>query len=158
MGLFTGSKTKRLIKELSETKKLLEKERQKMEIEAGERQELEIRLWKTEGEIRQYQYREKRIRDILKYEFWKRISPLYTMNETDLRRIIRLDNLFDDEKAGKWGVVECYCLQCGKALQARYFKSELEALQYMAVKQVLGIAPEFDTCIECYQENVKECA
>lgn len=158
MGLFTGSKTKRIAKELSETRKLLEQERQRAEAEAGERQELEIQLWKAEGEIRKYQYQKKRIRDVLKYEFWKRISPLYTMDETDLKRIVRLDNLFDDREAGRWGVVECYCPQCGKALRARYFGNELEALQYMGVKQVLGIAPAFDTCMECYQKNVRESA
>lgn len=63
-----------------------------------------------------------------------------------------------ERASGKWGVVECYCMQCGKALQARYFNSELEALQYVAVKQVLGIAPVFDTCIECCQEKLMECA
>lgn len=157
MGLFTGSKTKRLAKELSETKKLLERERQKSETESRERQELEIRLWRMEGELRKYQYREKRIRDVLKYEFWKRLSPLYTMDEPELRRIVSLENLFEDPE-GRWGVVECYCLQCGKALQARYFDSALGALQYMGIKQVLGIAPAFDTCMECYQENIKECA
>lgn len=158
MGLFTGSKTKRLAKELSETKKLLERERQRAEVEAGERQDLEIRLWRAEGEIRKYQYQEKRIRDVWKYEFWKQISLLYTMDETDLERVVRLDNLFHDAAAGKWGVVECYCVQCGKALQTRYFNSALEALQYMAVKQVLGIAPAFDTCMGCCQEKLMECA
>ncbi len=45
-----------------------------------------------------------------------------------------------------------------KALQARYFNSALEALQYMAVKQVPGIAPVFDTCMECCQQKLMECA
>lgn len=158
MGFFTGSKTKRLAKELSEAKKLLEMERKKTETEAGERQELEIQLWKAEGEIRKYQHQRACVRDVLKYEFWKQISLLYTMDETDLERVVRLDNLFHDAASGKWGVVECYCMQCGKALQARYFNRELEALQYVAVKQVLGIAPVFDTCIECCQEKLMECA
>lgn len=158
MGLFTGTKTRQLSKGLSETKKLLERERQKNAEESRERQELEIRLWRMEGEVRKYQYRETRVRDILKYEYWKRISPLYTMDEVDLKRIVRLENLFCDTEMRKYGVVECYCLQCGKALQARYFDNEREALQYMAIKQVLGIAPAFDTCMECYRQSVEECA
>lgn len=158
MRLFTGSKTKRLAKELSGVKKLLEMERKKTEAEAEERQELEIRLWKAESEIRKYRHQRAGVRDVLKYEFWKQISLLYTMDERDLKLAVRLDNLFHDAAVGKWGVVECYCLQCGKALQARYFNSELTALQYMAVKQVLGIAPVFDTCMECCQNKLTECA
>lgn len=151
-------KAKRLAKELSETKKLLEREKQKNETEMQERQELEIRLWKTEGEVRKYQYRETHIRDVLKYDYWKRLSLLYTMDEKDLKNIVHLDNIFAEPGRKTWGVVECYCMQCGKILKARYFKNEKEALMYLAVKQALGIAPDFDTCMDCYQESIKECA
>lgn len=158
MGFFIGSKAKRLEKELAETKKLLERARQKMEESSREQQELEISLWRMEGENRKYKYRENRVRDVLKYEYWKRISPLYTMDEADLKHMLRLDNLFYNNKTEQFGVVESYCLQCGKALQARYFKNELEALRYMAIKQVLWIAPIFDTCMECYQNSMESCA
>lgn len=76
----------------------------------------------------------------------------------ELKHSVRLDNLFYDSEADRFGVVESYCLQCGKALQSRYFESELEALRYMAVRQVLGIAPAFDTCMECYQSSMEICA
>lgn len=158
MEFFIFRRMKQLRCELQNTKKLLDKERQKNEEEAREKQELDIKLWKLEGEIRKYQYRENKIRDVLKYEFWKRISPVYTMKEAELKLIVRLDNLFHDNGSNKWGVVECYCLQCGKALQARYFDTQLEALQYAAVKQAFGISTEFDTCMQCYQESMKECA
>ncbi|MFR8171855.1 MAG: hypothetical protein ACLU9Q_13675 [Marvinbryantia sp.] len=154
--MFIG--TKKLKKELLNERKLLEQERKKSLEESSERQELEIRLWRAEGEIRNYQYREKHIRDVLKYEYWNRIRPLYAMGMEDLKRSVRLDNLFLDKGSGKWGVVECYCLQCGNALQARYFDDELEALRYMALRQVLGIAPAFDTCMECYQKSMELCA
>lgn len=156
--MFGSEKKKKLIHELSETKKLLERERQRAEAESKEREDLEIELWKMESEIRKYQYRENRVRDVLKYEYWKRISPLYTMYEEDLKRIVSLEPLFSDRESEKWGVVECYCAQCGNALQARYFKRELEALRYLAVKQALGIAPGFDTCLECYQNRAETCA
>ena len=141
--MFIG--TKKLKKELLNERKLLEQERKKSLEESSERQELEIRLWRAEGEIR-------------KYEYWNRIRPLYAMGMEDLKRSVRLDNLFLDKGSGKWGVVECYCLQCGNALQARYFDDELEALRYMALRQVLGIAPAFDTCMECYQKSMELCA
>lgn len=158
MGLFTGTKAKKLAKELTETKKQLERMRQEMEESIREQQELEISLWKMETEIRKYQHREKRAGEILKYEYWKRIAPLYTMNQEELKRIVRLDNLFYDSESDMFGVVESYCLQCGKALQARYFGQELEALRYMAVRQALGIAPAFDTCMECYRSSLEICA
>lgn len=156
--MFFKKKWKRMRKELASAKNLLDEERQKNEEEAVERQELEIRLWRMEGELRNYQYREKRVRDNLKYEYWNRISPLFNMDEAELKKVVRLDNLFCDGERGDWGIVECYCMQCGRALQARYFPSELEVLRYAAIKQILGIAPGFDTCMECYQKNVKECA
>lgn len=158
MDLFIGKKMKRIKKELQETKILLDKERKKSGEEALERQELEIRLWRMEGEVRNYQYRENRVKDHLKYEYWNRLSPLYTMDVPELECFVRLENLFHDTEGGRWGVVECYCIQCGKALQARYFDTELEALRYMAVKQILGISPVFDTCMECYQRELQECA
>lgn len=137
---------------------MLERTKQKLDESSKEQEELEIRLWKMEGEIRKHQYMEKRARDVLKYEYWKRLDPLYTMNEEELKHSVRLDNLFYDSETDRFGVVESYCLQCGKALQARYFESELEALRYMAVRQVLGIAPAFDTCMECYQSSMEICA
>lgn len=153
-----GIITKKLRKELHDTRKILEQEKQKGKEEAQERQELEIRLWKLEGELRTYQYREKRIRDVLKYEYWEKIRPLYRMEAADLKRSVRLENLFFDQDGKIWGVVEGYCLQCGKVLRASYFSQELEALRYLAMKQILGIAPAFDTCMECYQESLKACA
>lgn len=156
--MFIGMRSKKWKKELQDVKKLLEKERQKSMEESRERQELEIHLWRAEGEIRNYQYREKHIQDVLKYEYWNRIRPLYAMGLEDLKHSVRLDNLFPDKDSGKWGVVECYCLQCGNVLQARYFDDELEALRYMAIRQVLGIAPAFDTCMECYQKGMELCA
>lgn len=153
-----GIITKKLRKELHDTRKILEQEKQKGKEEAQERQELEIRIWKLEGELRTYQYREKRIRDVLKYEYWERICPLYKMEAAELKRSVRLENLFFDQDGKTWGVVECYCLQCGKVLRASYFSQEVEALRYLAMKQILGIAPAFDTCMECYQESLKACA
>lgn len=153
-----GKKMKRMRKELLEAKLSLEAERKKNGEEALERQELEIRLWRMEGELRTYQYRERRVKDHLKYEYWNRISPLYAMQVHELEQSLRLDTLFHDRSQGKWGVVESYCIHCGKALGARYFETELEALRYLAVKQVLGISPDYETCKECYQKELKECA
>ncbi|WP_283684703.1 hypothetical protein [Parablautia sp. Marseille-Q6255] len=156
--MLLGIITKKLRKELHDTRKLLEREKQKGKEDAQERQELEIRIWKLESELRTYQYREKHIRDVLKYEYWERIRPLYIMGTADLKRSIRLENLFFDRDEKTWGVVESYCLQCGKVLRASYFSQELEALRYLAMKQMLGIAPAFDTCMECYQESLRACA
>lgn len=158
MGLIWGKKLKQITKELQDSKRMLNQERTKREEEAREHQELEIRAWETERRLRQCQERERRIRDMFKYEYWKRISPLYSMELTDLRKSVRPDTLFYSQERKSWGVAVCYCYQCREVLEAQYFSSELEALRYMAIKQILGISPEFDTCMECYQNHMKACA
>ena len=108
--MLLGIITKKLRKELHDTRKLLEREKQKGKEDAQERQELEIQIWKLESELRTYQYREKHIRDVLKYEYWERIRPLYVMGAADLKRSVRFENLFFDRDEKTWGVVESYCL------------------------------------------------
>lgn len=158
MELLFGKRRKRMKKELHKLKSLLDQERKKNEDEALERQELEIRMWRMEGELRAYQYREHRVKDHLKYEYWERLSPLYSMDVQELTGFVRLDTLFEDLENESWGVVEGYCIQCGKATQARYFSTKLEALRYIATKQILGISPIFETCKECYCRELQECA
>lgn len=158
MEFWFRKRTKRMKKELHTMKKLLEQERKKNGEEALERQELEIRLWRTENEVRNYQSKEHRIKDHLKYEYWERLSPLYSMDVQELTGFVRLDTLFEDLEDESWGVVEGYCIQCGKATQARYFSTKLEALRYIATKQILGIPPVFETCKECYRRELQECA
>lgn len=153
-----SAKIKELEAEIREMKRQLGTERRRVVEESDARQKAEIQLWKRESELKGLNYRERKIKDVLKREYWEKLFPVFFMEEQELRMVVRKDLISHDKVWNCWNVIEGYCVICGNVTEYRTFKTEKDALRYAACRQALGIAPIFTTCDQCYYNQLIECA